>query len=48
MKQNLIDFYPDLLIETPIKVKPSEESRPDIDAVMKQLKDIAERNKEEK
>ena len=40
-----MDYYPELLIETPT---PTKESSPDIDAVMKQLKDIAERNKEEK
>jgi len=42
--KKLLDFYPELLTEAPAIVK----LEPDIDAIMKQLKDIEERNKEEK
>ena len=44
--KRLLDFYPELLTETPAPVKPSKGS--DVDALMKQLKDIEERNKKEK
>ena len=44
--KRLIDFYPELLIEVLAPVKPSR--NPDIDALMKQFKEIQERNEEEK